>query len=189
MAFPNNLLAASSTTILFFFLVFSSSLEAVPLPPNSKLTKLKERACHATNSYTFCMKRLNRNPQAISAKTDLDLQKAILEMGKTKALRIQTVIYKMRVSKDPRFVAVKPALAVCANSYISIVGSFQAVAELELEEDLLSANYDIMVLFDYIGYCEDALAKATARLPDMAIANRAMKYFISMAATATNGLE
>ncbi|XP_021898520.1 uncharacterized protein LOC110815164 [Carica papaya] len=189
MASPRNLLAYSAK-ILFFFLIFSSSslhatLDLIPL--GSQLTKIKERACHATDSYRFCMKRLNRNPETSSASTVLSLEKAILQMGEAKAVKIQNSINEMH--EDPTLVAVKQALDVCSASYQSIVETFEKVAELELEEDLLSANYDIMVLFDEIGYCEDALAKATARLPSMAIANRAMKHFISMAAAATNGLQ
>ncbi|XP_021898521.1 cell wall / vacuolar inhibitor of fructosidase 2 [Carica papaya] len=182
MASPNHGLTFALIAT-FFVIFYPSPLHAV-LTPHEMI----QSVCRATNNNPFCLQTLKSDPQALLCKKQLDLVKEVMRLGKASAEKTQNEINSIRTKKDiePSLMA---ALDVCSKSYRFMVESLDTELKPIEESDLMTLNYDIMVLFDEVRYCNTALTQAKAEVPEVSSGNESMKYYISMAAAATSKLK
>ncbi|GLT75606.1 hypothetical protein SLA2020_473160 [Shorea laevis] len=143
-------------------------------------SKLIESVCKSdsVDDYNFCIKALS-SPQAISAPDAKALTPVVLQLAQNDAKATRDAINALM--KTQNF----PALAQCLENYENAIRSFGMVTE-ELEEDPMTANYDIKVNTDLADECDRALAAGEVPAPQISAGNLSLRRFALIGFQVTN---
>lgn len=146
-------------------------------------TKLYEDLCkNAAGDSVRCLQVLKAEPRIISAKTELELCKVVLQFGIKKGTEGQNYLKELAKTNPSK------AITDCANiHYNEVVGSFKSALG-ELKVDGLTANYDAKVAGDGPTTCDAALAAAKINNPAITTLNKEILLISNIAFVATNNL-
>lgn len=139
---------------------------------------LVDNVCNQTIDYTKCVQALESNPRINSVQSYEDLAEIALEMAISNANDSLSLINQM-ITTIANGTAELEALGFCAFCYEAIVGSFRS-ALLELDEDIMTANYDVAVARDEADSCEDELVSEKVQLPLISDRNSQVKLYSSI---------
>lgn len=146
-------------------LFFASLLLFLSSPSSTKAsTKFVETVCRQTINNSKCLKALKSDLRTASASNYKEIAPIALDLAIVNAKNSYAFINNL-IKTNP-----SEAVKQCANSYKFVVLDFQS-ARVELDEDALTANYDIkMAVVDNISQCETAL-KSGVQVPEISSRN------------------
>lgn len=163
-----------------FFLLVSFSYGEITL------NNLVDSVCNQTINYSMCSEALNSNPQIRSVQNFEDLAKIALAMAISNANDSLSLINQM-ITTNTNGTAEFEALEYCAFCYEGVVGSFRS-ALLELDEDIMTANYDVIVAGNEADNCENELVSEKVQLPLVSDRNYQVKLYSSIGYVITDQL-
>ncbi|KAJ1438425.1 Pectinesterase inhibitor domain [Sesbania bispinosa] len=172
---------SSTLSSLFFTLSLILLISHTPFPASG--ANLYEAVCkEAEKDSARCLQILKDEPRIASARTYDDLSKFILEFGLKRATEGQNYLKEV-MKTNPT-----PAITQCATvHYDGVVGSFKSSLG-ELEEDVLTANYDAKVAGDGPTTCNSLLADEKINNPTISALNSDILLISKIAFLATNKL-
>lgn len=160
--------------------VFSHSF----LPANAEEHDLVdvEGICRETINYKGCMQALHSDPRTKKTSNFMDLAKIALELGVKNSTESKAYIDHFH-KENPT----TPAIEKCSSWYQAVVASFRGALS-ELDDDALSANYDVKVASDYADGCEKDLASSGVKVPSISTRNQYVLLYSSIGYVITNKL-
>lgn len=163
----------AAAAIALLLIIRSPSQTNARILKNSPST-LVESVCKKALNYADCVSSLDSDPQTPSASDLKTLAKIALEIAVTNTTNSKDYIDKMAKdnSTAPSLI---PALKQCVSNYESAVVSFDS-AKVELDEDIMSANYDAKVAGDSAVSCETTLNSTRLDVPSV----RARNYYVNL---------
>ncbi|KAF4352095.1 hypothetical protein CsatB_006742 [Cannabis sativa] len=176
-------LKISTTLSLFFFLfLFSSSTKAQTSSPSSNLV---DTICKETLDNTKCLAALESDPRSKTTTSLKALAKISVQLSISNAKGslnfINNEIKKGSGSGQ------QEVLEQCASSYKATVESFSSALK-ELDDDVMSANYDIKVAGDDADLCQAELVSKKVEIPSLEDRNDQVKLFSNIGFVITNKL-
>ncbi|XP_062099142.1 pectinesterase inhibitor-like [Humulus lupulus] len=166
-----------STLSLFLFLFLSST--------QAQTSNLVDSVCKETLDYTKCLEALESDPKS-KTTTDLKvLAKIAVQLSISNAKGSLSFIHD-EIKKGTGG-AQQEALEKCASSYETVVESFNS-ALIELDDDVLSANYDIKVAGDDVDSCKSELVSKKVEIPALSDRNDQVKLYSNIGFVITNKL-
>ncbi|KAL0015715.1 hypothetical protein SO802_002784 [Lithocarpus litseifolius] len=173
MDFQGHVLVVTLTFYLLFLFFHS------PLQTNASSTKLIGSVCKNTIDNDNCLKALESDPRAVKASRLKDLAKISLELAVANATESKTYIDALLTKNHTE------PIKQCSFWFEAVVGSFRSALR-ELDEDVLSANYDSKIAGDDADSCENALALGKVQIPSISTRNNYAKLYSSIAFEITN---
>lgn len=163
----------ATAAIALFLIIHSPSQTDARILKNSPST-LVDSVCKNALNYSDCVSALESDPQTPSASDLKVLAKIAFAIAVTNTTNGKDYIAKM--AKDSSTAtSLVPALKQCVSDYESAVVSFDS-AKVELDEDIMSANYDAKVAGDSAVSCETSLNSTRLDVPSV----RARNYYVNL---------
>lgn len=146
-------------------LFFASLLLFISSPSSTKAsTQFVKTVCSQTINNSECLKALESDRRTASTSNYKEIAPIALDLAIVNAKDSYAFINNL-IKTNP-----SEAVKQCADSYKFVVLDFQS-ARVELDEDALTANYDIkMAVVDNINQCETAL-KSGVQVPEISSRN------------------
>ncbi|KAF4352094.1 pectinesterase inhibitor-like [Cannabis sativa] len=171
-----------SLSLLFFLFLFSSSTKAQTSSPSNILV---DKICKKTLDNTKCLAALESDPRSKTATSLKALAKISVQLSISNAKGslnfINDEIKKGSGSGQ------QEVLEQCASSYKAMVLSFSSALE-ELDEDVMTANYDIKVAGDDADLCQAEMASKKVEIPSLADRNDQVKLYSNIGFVITDKL-
>ncbi|GMN48533.1 hypothetical protein TIFTF001_017708 [Ficus carica] len=180
-------LPISTVVSMFLVLVFlSRSSHQYSASTKQAETNLVDTVCKETINNTNCLEFLESDPRTKNAMDLNDLAKLVLELALSNAKDSQNFINNMITGVyEPDHC--QQVLEKCAFWYEAVVASFRS-ALLELEEDVMSANYDVEIAGDDAGNCENEMILNKVVIPSVSERNYQVKLYSNIGDVITNKL-
>ncbi|KAG2663054.1 hypothetical protein I3843_16G008800 [Carya illinoinensis] len=157
-------------------IVFSQSF----LPANAAKNLVPD-VCRETISYDRCMHALQSDPRAKTASNFMDLAKIALKLGLNNAINSKAYIDGLLEKNHAA------PIKKCSFWYEAVVASFRS-ALAELEEDAMTANYDVKIAGDDAASCENELASGGVKVPSISTRNSDVALYSNIGDVITNKL-
>lgn len=159
-----------------------------PLPTNGA-TKLVEGVCKeavdyatkGTLSYGSCLEALESDSRTRSASDLKDLAKIALQLALANATASKAYIDDLLKKNHTA------AIEKCFSLYKFVVGSFWSALQ-ELDEDVMTANYDVKIAGDDASACENELLSGGVKVPEISRRNNDVQLYSSIGFVITNKL-
>ncbi|GMI90789.1 hypothetical protein HRI_002748200 [Hibiscus trionum] len=116
-------------------------------------------------------------PQGIAANNVNQLVEVAMNEGVASGQKTLNLIQEMK--KKPNNRMVEAALQVCERTHKYSIDEFKLIGP-ELNEDSMSANYDVALINPEIQNCVNALKVARLNVPELVEGNRAVDYYATL---------
>uniref|UniRef100_A0A7N2KVP1 Pectinesterase inhibitor domain-containing protein n=2 Tax=Quercus lobata TaxID=97700 RepID=A0A7N2KVP1_QUELO len=179
MDFQGHVLVVNLTFYFYLLFLFFHSPLQTNASSSSSSTKLIESVCKNTIDNANCLKALESDPRAVKASRLKDLAKIALELAVANATESKAYIDALLTKNHTE------PIKQCSFWFEAVVGSFRSALR-ELDEDVLSANYDSKIAGDDADSCENALALGKVQIPSISTRNNYAKLYSSIAFEITN---
>lgn len=153
------------TTFSVLIIIFLSSASSSSPSPANAASELVHRVCKETETYAAkCQQVLGSDPRTRSVEDPRLLAEISLQLSVANAKDSLAFIKKIREEEEEEEEeAIIIQMRRCESFYEAAVASFRSALD-ELEEDPLTASYDVAVVADYALGCESALAQLGSRV-------------------------
>lgn len=163
-------------------LFFASLLLFISSTSSTKAsTQFVKTVCSQTINNSECLKALESDRRTASTSNYKEIAPIALDLAIVNAKDSYAFINNL-IKTNP-----SEAVKQCADSYKFVVLDFQS-ARVELDEDALTANYDIkMAVVDNINQCETAL-KSGVQVPEISSRNNLVYLYSNIGDVITEKL-
>ncbi|EEF38053.1 cell wall / vacuolar inhibitor of fructosidase 2 [Ricinus communis] len=154
-------------------------------------SKLVEDICRSTAKlpsvkFEDCVGALQLDPRTPTANLTI-LAQISIQLGISNATETQTFVKNMANNSTTPAPLRKP-LRTCLSWYEAVIMSFKSALE-ELDEDMLSANYDVKIAGDDALECEAELTRDKAKIPPLTARNYYALLYSSIGFVITDRLQ